>query len=382
MGELKIKPSIIEKLPKIEIQFDNNDEKNVKPVLDSWGEIRPIIKINDFVPDLNSVIDLSVTMEINKLPSFQLTVDDSTYDIRRNLKESDEDTILIFIGNKHWYLKFLGIIHNSPSNTGSNHIFLYGTLYNEKWYKQEQKSYRDKKPIDIFEELCKSTNSGLYVFNHETLDITQPYIINPNTKYINFMEFLIQQYTKCLWCYDTNGILYLGNIDDIRKSDVDKFKVFNNTVLDNELPIKISNELKQTDNYDLKSPIFEILNYSIQSDNGVRTLLKQEINRYNNFKNQQSQISKLVPQKNNVSYRQITVLLKNNIYEINPFSIVDLELYLPQKEEEYNKPRKMDRDFSGKKVVIAIEYIFSLKKNNNPNYNDAEHKIQQKLTLI
>lgn len=374
MGNLKIKSGYVDKIPKINIQFDKHAVDDLEGVINSWGSYNPVVMINDYIPDGAAVLDLSINFSINKLPTFAITINDENFNIRKALKKEDIDTITVAIGGKNWLLKFYGIIYNSPSETDNEDIYLYGDIYNEKWYNQEQKAYKSKTVLDVIEDLCKSTDSGLYVFNNSKLDINQPYIVNPNSKYLSFLTFLLKNYTDCVWCYDNNGILYVGNIDDMRKSEVDKFKIYEDNILDTEKPIIITNYNQEKD---IKYEKFGISGYTVSSDNGIKKLLSKQIYRYNKFDDMNKNVT--TPQKEpvtNIYSKQITVSMLQNIFEINPFSIVDLELFLPRTDNNQSEPRKKDEELSGKKVVIGIEYIYSM-------YDGDKHPaIQQKLTLI
>ena len=160
----------------------------------------------------------------------------------------------------------------------------------------------------------------------------------------------------------------------MRKSDVDKFKIYKDNVLDTEKPIIITNYNQEKDK---KYEKFGISGYTVSSDNGIKKLLSKQIYRYNKFDDMNKNVT--TPQKEpvtNIYSKQITVSMLQNIFEINPFSIIDLELFLPRTDNNQSEPRKKDEELSGKKVVIGIEYIYSM-------YDGDKHPaIQQKLTLI
>lgn len=372
MGELKLESKYIDKIPKINIQFDKNAVDDLTDVVKTWGNYNPVVMINDYIPEGSVVIDLNISIGINKLPSFNITLNDDDFKIRNILKKQDIDTIVIGIGTSNWLLKFYGIIHNSPAEVNNDEIYLYGNIYNDKWYNTEQKGYKDKTVYDVIEELCKKTDSGLYLFSNSFLDIQQPYLTNPNTKLLSYFTFLIQNYSDCLWCYDNNGIMYIGNLDDIRKSDVDKFKIYEDNVLDEEKPIIISNYTE--DLLKNEKSKFGISGFTVTSNYGIKHLLSKDKYRYNYFDDMNNKVTK--PNHlpiTNIYDKQVTVLMNQNIFEINPFSIVDLELYIQKKQFQSHI---LDEELSGKKVVIEIEYIY------NSNEGDSKSRIQQKLTLI
>ena len=86
-----------------------------------------------------------------------------------------------------------------------------------------------------------------------------------------------------------------------------------------------------------------------------------------------SQVVKDIINKD-IGGKVISVTMRDLIYEITPFSIINLEVFLPKQE---GVDKKLDTENSGNKIVISYEFDFT-------NKTDEEQfpKIRQKIDLI
>lgn len=377
MGKLFVESKYVDKIPKIEIKLDeslSDSDKSVKGVTQNWGNILPVVQINDEVLDSMSVVDLSITIRYNELPKFSITVRDPDFKIRRALKKEAIDLVNIFIGGKNWYIKSYGVVFNSPSDAGNNEIYLYGSFWNDKLYGYKQESFKDKTILDIYKQICNDTDMGLFGVEDEFTTKTHKYIINSNNKHIEFFDYVVKKFSSHIWSVDTNGIFYFGDVNKLREQPVDTFKIFEDKEVP-EKPIKLSNNKSEEKN----NEIFGISSYTIKSSIGLKNLIKTK-KKYNTFPDFETHCNIPYPYETlDFMDRLLEVELDNNIYEITPFSVVDVEISHFRTEKETNKPQSIDSELSGKKLVVGIEYIYNVKPNN---VSDMNSKIRQRLLLL
>lgn len=400
-----IEPNLI--VEDIKLEVDDNNEYGANQIIDAWGPTMPVIKINDYVLGAGEIKDFNLKIKYNSIPKFSLTLEDSSYKIRKTLKKEIIDKIIIFIGYKDWYIKFNGIILNIPSDIGDDEIYIIGEFFNDKLYESIQKPYNNKNVSDIFKDICTLTNMGLFTYSNNSLTNTLENCLNTNKKHLDFFIETIEKFTNNIWCLDTFGYFHISDIETLRKQPVDKFKIFEGKVNDEEKDIIITTNIydntgyNETDGSDSserntkflassytittnigKTHINNNNKYDVKTDNGNKILKSNEtIGISNNTENTFSRfLNSYFPYYNDIINKDIggktiSVTLKNLIYEITPFSIVNLEVYLPKDTNEVDN--KLDEENSGNKIVIGYEYEFSSKSKNNLNPT-----IRQTLDLI
>ncbi len=388
-----VKPSIV--VDDIKIEMDKDATSGAETIMSDWGRNIPIIKIGDYVLAIGDVREFSLKVALNSLPSFSMVINDEQYKVRESLK-NDIDKCVIFLGYKDWYIKFNGIIDKTFSLLGDSILRLNGTYYNEKLYQGQQFSYKDLSVSDIFKNMCEKTSMGLFTYGDNDLSNVIDYSVMTGHRYIDFMDFLIQTYTNCVYSFDCHSYLHIGNIDTLRKQPLDKYSLNWSTgkSLDSPQDIIFKSFSKTDEKNDFKIPgrLYTInTNFSeIYKETysnywlGIGGKGKSEIlsnnkigiggnntNTFYGFKNHKfpfyaDRINKLI------GGNSIKLLTDNIVFELSPLSIVQLEIYLPFTS---GRDVKIDEEHSGKKIVIGYNIDF---KKQGKDLN----KLTQTIELI
>lgn len=375
-----IEPNL--KVEDIEIQMDKNSESLVKRLTSEWGRNVPIIKIGDLIIPISDILNFRLTVGLNSVPTFSLTINDENYRIREVLKKSI-DTCVIFIGWKNWYYKFNGLLTNTYSGTGDKNITIPGILYNPKLYEGQQYSFKNMTIENILKEVCGKSGMGLFTYNNTDLNQILDYSLMTGTRYIDYFDWLISNYTNNIYAIDCHGYIHVGSIDSIRKQQIDKYNlswqkgepfekpqdiVFRSIVrqqLENSDGIvsKIPIEL-YTINTNFSGTHYTTYNsYSIGYGGNGESVIpslstlgigSNKDNTFFGFKNHKKPFLDDIIDKD-ISGNEISFETENIIFELNPLGVVGLEIYLPYHDGE---PMKLDEEHSGKKIVTGfdIEY--------------------------
>lgn len=381
---LILKPKI--KVEDITMEMDANSS-NIPRVLNEFGKNIPLVKIGDYVLNIGELTSLEIKVGLNSLPSFELTVDDSTYRIREALKK-EIDKCVIFIGYKTWYIKFNGLITTIHSDAGDSHLDLNGIIFNDALFKTEQFSYQDKSPADILTDVCKKTNMGLFTFNNLLLNQKIDYVMNTEVRFIDFITNIVKTYTDNIFSYDLFYHLHLGNIEAIRKQEYDKYTLTptGETIQEQDIIFTSKSRYFVEGVDDFKLPI----NYYTLNSNFTKTFLqnassyavgipgqKQKelksdknigygnigTNTFAGFAGQKFPFYNNIVNKdlgNNI----ITIELKQLMFELTPFSVVGVEIYL---QETGDKQFRIDYEHSGKKVVIGYNLKYDKSETGELN---------------
>lgn len=391
---LIVKPNI--KVDKIEIYADEKNKNAQDSILNTAGYVTPIIKINEYVIAYSEIISFELKVTLNDIPRFFISVDDSNYAIRKTLQKQDIDKCVIFFGYKNWYIKFNGIIANSSSGAGDTVININGELFNDKLFNSVQKSYKDKSVSDILKDIAEKTSMGLFTFENNDLSKTIDYCLNTNTKYIEFLDFVIKKYTNNFWCIDPLYNIFVGNFESIKKQKLDKYTIGEGGVQHAEKDMLITtNKLNEPDNFKLKAEYYSIntnlsgvhkdncKTYSIYGAKATqpKVLVSNEKigisdDSENTFDGFLNHINPFYFNRVNkdIGGKSITVVMENSLLEILPFSLVDFEVFFPKKDKE---SLEKDIENSGKKIVIGYGYIYE-KASQEVTFP----KIKQTLDLI
>lgn len=390
-----IEPAI--EVENIELEINENDEDGAKNVMNTFGPTMPVIKINDYILSAGEVKNFNLKVGFNKLPTFYLTVNDDNFNIRRALKKEVVDKTVIFIGNETWYLKFNGIILNIPSEAGDAQLDIFGSFYNDKLYESIQKSYNNLSLQDTLKDICSLTKMGLFAINNNSLSKVLEYNLNTNKKHLHYFNWLINNYSNNLWSVDTFGYFHVSDIESLRKQPLDKFTIFDGKKYPEKdmiitTDIHYENENKDkflVEYYTINSNIGEVYinnnqKYTVESA-GLNPIKKQlktietigisedSKNTFDRFVDTFNPFYKDIINKD-IGGKVISVTMRDLIYEITPFSIINLEVFLPKQE---GVDKKLDTENSGNKIVISYEFDFT-------NKTDEEQfpKIRQKIDLI
>lgn len=392
-----VKPNIT--VDNIVLEANINDKDNIDLMINEIGKSVPLVKIGDYVLNLSDTKEFTFGNRLNSLPIFSLTVNDEQYFIREALKNKI-DKCVIFMGYKHWYIKFNGILDTEFSEVGDSHIELSGTLYNEKLYNVRQYSYKDKTIEDILKDICTQTSMGLFTFQNEFLSKQIDYSLMTGTRYIDYFDFIIQTYTNNFYMIDSHYFYHVGNIDAIRKQKYDKYSLNWKTGEQiSETDIIFKSIVRNVDDTkditaDLKIPIeyytfttnfsqiyketyaeYEIGfggngNTKISSNNSIG-IGSNKTNSFNGFKSHKNPFYKDLINKQ-IGGNLIKIFSENVLFELSPFSVVGLEIYLPYRN---GTDIRLDEEHSGKKVVLGSTIKFK-------KLSSTINKLSQEIELI
>ncbi len=390
-----IEPNI--EVEQIEIQMDDNASDSAETIMADWGRNIPLIKIGDYVLNTGDLKEFSLQVAFNSFPTFSIVVDDSTYMVREALKK-DIDKCIIFVGFKDWYLRFNGIIDKTYSGVGDSQVKLNGTYYNEKLFAGVQFSYKDKKLFEILKDICEKTDMGLFTYDNADLNQEIDYSLMTGTRYIDFIDFLIKTYTKNIYAIDCHSYLHVGDIETIKKQEKDKYSLDWSTGKKiDEQPIifkGVNRSVENPDEVDYKIPIkFSGLNtnfseihketyqtYSLGLGGNGEEVVKSidtigigsnKTNSFFGFKKHKFPYYTDIINKS-IGGNSITLLTDNIIFELNPLSKVEVELYIPNRNK---KDFILDKEHSGEKIVLGFSINYS-KKSKTLN------KLSQTIELI
>lgn len=388
-------------IPNIELKIDENNEYQAKQYLDVFGPIVPVIKINEYTIGFGDILSLDIDVNINSVPSFTLYLNDQNYKLRKELNDQKVDEIVIFIGNKQWYIKFIGIITNVFSTPGGETLSFNGILFNEKLYNTIQKSYVQTSVLDIIKDICINTNLGLFNVDNPTLNLSVD-SINAGKRYIDYLSDVITKYTDNIWCIDMHYYLHVGSIQKLKDQDVDTYTIKNNKIFDEgPQPIiltnfNVSEEGVESDENKFKlvverfTPISDIGNKHLNSYNQYLVNNSRELSNVQNniglgtlnsncWKDFDSNYFPFYSNRINkeLASKMIKLEMTDVLLEIIPFGVVNLELYYPIDYEKNETPYKikLDENSSGKKLIIGYNMKFERE-------NESFSQIKQTINVI
>lgn len=407
-GVIIQKPNV--KSSTIEVEYDKYaseqtiiDQKNV------LGRYIPIVKFGNNTILSSKVIEFKIVFELFSLPTIYLTINDEHSTIREYL-QNDLTTGAIRVGYQNWALKPNILFDDLYSYTGygNDEIRLTGRIWNPKIYETlPQKAYKDNSIRDILHDISKTTDSGLYVYNNNLLtDVKYPHLIRSNMNYIDYLKYLVHGYTNNLWMMDANYYLHVGDYNTMvnndvatysldwktgKKIDPKKMRFFRNFMFgkimeNNQKSTKLDNTINQDDkillsNYDVNTNYSEEYIrtkriYRLFDENGEIPLKGQTdkfgigeelCNKYSGF------TSHILPYMKTISRKEmpkdiIKIYTEYIIPELNPFDVVELELYkveVPGRETS-TEFGDLDVEHSGRKLVIgwSISYDKNTEKQS------------------
>lgn len=373
----------------IEVPIDEGQD-NVDSITRTWGPTFPVIKINDYTLGYGELLNFTMTVHLNSLPTFSFEVIDETYSIRETLKNSAIDKCVIFIGYKDWYIKFNGLITSTNSDSGDSTLMIYGILLNDDWYKTEQLLYKEMTYEDILKDICTKAKIGLYTDDNPFLTKQPELLINPNLTYLDLINNILVKNTQCFWMIDFFYFLHVCNVEQLRKNPVDKFSLNQLGESISERDIIITTDpFFQVEEDAAENPKKLIANYYSINTNLGKTIID---NNDQYFINQteipstqlrESPINKKYENmfsafetyfqpfyKDNINKsiggNSIKLNMKNIFFELTPFSIINLEIYLPRNPSKDDEGEvRLDEEHSGNKIVIGYSFSWECKDENN-----------------
>jgi hypothetical protein len=398
MGEVLVKPNL--NVPNIVVPNINegNDKKGAESIINTWGVKFPLIEINGYLVPSGSLRNFSLTYSLNNIPKMSFTISDEKYELRRTLKKKNIDIGVIFFGFKDFYMRFNIIVLEIPSDFGGGEISLSAEFYNEKLYNSEQKAYNNLSVSEIIKEICNGTGMGFFNSSNELTSKKITTNINCNYTLIDFINFNVKNFTNSLYSIDCHGYLHLANIETLRSANVDTYIWKNTEKMDSPKDLIISNRIYKTTeddietNFKLQTKSYNVSTniglqhventkkYEIKDEKNITRELKSQneigisnnsLNTFNTFLelfNGGSDIYRNILSKD-LSGKVVTVQLTEIILEILPFTIINLELYLPKLE---GVDSILDEENSGNKIVIGVEYIFESAKEDEKYPNTKQ----------
>lgn len=381
-----------------DIQFDVDATTDLytKNLLESVGNSFPLLKINNYLVPVDTINYMRVDVGPggNLLPTFIFYIDDSNYNIRRAL-QNQIDTCTIFIGWTSFYTKFNGIVTSVFSTTGDSEISVSGYLYQEPLHNSKQQIWKDTSIIDILKSICTDTSLGLFINDTDTLNYQVPLCINPNMRSIDFIQWLLREYTDTIYCLDTFGYLHIGTIESILKKEIDKYTIsgiYGKQIEPTNIRFVAGNKRygEFTDNETLEIRERENINvsrltitnnfsetllycgseYSVVDDTSAKNIINTNSligngkiidNTFNGF------VKHKFPRNNQRINKQkngnlIEFELNHLMIELVPFTVVELEIYhdtIPKENTAvYDNKTYLDTEHSGKHFVLDYSFIY------------------------
>lgn len=364
------------------VYWFDTDNKAVEKVIEAWGRFVPVVKIGETTLSYGDILSFRLNVQLNNIVWFSMSLDDQLFKIREYLR-NDIDTGVVRIGYKNWALKFNCIFDRTSSDAGSTNIYLEGSIYDERLYnKSKQKVYNNMSIQDILTDVCTSVGLGLYVHENETLTNTiHEKIINHGMSALEFINYLITNFTDNVWLIDPNYFLHIGNIDDIRLEEVTMYSLDwkdGTSVFERPMTFikKSKNIESQEDPLDTKIPVrfYDIkTNYSnvfkesrhfvVCTEDDVFDLKQKTMNENLHFNNTFSgfKTHKTPFYEDRINKylggNLIELFIEHLMIEMNPLDLVNLELYTAG----HDSTSVLDQVHSGEKVVIGykLEYTKS-----------------------
>lgn len=389
-----IQPNI--SVDNIILEANVNDKANVDRMINELGRNIPLVKIGDYVLNLGDTREFSFRCRLNSLSTFTLTVNDEQYYVREALKQK-VDKCVVFFGYQKWYIKFNGILDTEFSEVGDSLIEITGTIYNEKLYQGKQHSYKDQSIVDILKDICQNTSMGLFTVNNDKLTQKLDYSLMTGTRYIDYFDFLIKNYTDNIYFIDSHYYYHVSNIDTLRKQKYDKYsldwqtgKQITETDIIFKTIIRKAEDEKKIET-DLKIPVeFYTINTNFSQmfkktyseyniglgGNGINPIVTNKdigigsnnTNSFFGFKNHKNPFYTDLVNKQ-IGGNLIKIYLNTVLFELSPMSVVGLELYLPFRN---GVDIRLDEEHSGKKIVLGFEIRY---KKSDDNQNTLTQEI-------
>jgi hypothetical protein len=396
MGKKLIDPSI--DIEPIEYPIDINAAVDVEPDLNFYGNYVPLLKFGDETVIWVKIIDFKLSIRLHQLPSVQITLDDSDFAIREFLK-NDIQIGIVRLGYKNYALKFNTLFTNISSIISDNEIILNGIIYNENMFEDyPQSSYKDKTISEILKELCESVGQGLFIYDNDDLSRKYTHLIQSNMNYIEYVSYLLNNYTTNLWTFDANYFLHVGDFNSISNGDLATYSLSPTSGIPLEKPVKMEfyrNAAGADPNEELNNAKLSVSGYTVNSsyseefihlkefyeffDNNQEIDLEQNefgigsksSNTFSGFIDIRRPFQQAIKSKL-ISRQVISVYIDYILPELNPFDLINLEFYIgprPGVEPESESDGDLDVEHSGDKVVIGYDITYTKRNSGNVSEN-------------
>lgn len=387
------KPNIA--IDNIELPVDSQHQQGADTLLKQLGVNMPVVQIGKYILGLGDLLAFELINRLNSFPKFTMTIKDDLYHIREALKQ-DIDTCTIFIGYKHWYIKFNGVLNTTYTETGDSEIFVQGIVFDKKLFEYNQQSFVDTPPVDMLKSICVNTGLGLNTDTNKILHGNKKSYVQPGVRYIDAIGDIISKHTTNLFCIDWFYYLHVVDIETLRKQKTAKYTL---NIIDgkqlSEAPIIFktvsrvvtdyaNSEITGAESIDRKIPVaaytintnytqqhistaneYTINNKSIhKSELGIG---KQSSNTFSGFIDSKNDNYTDIVNKS-MAGTIITLLLDFIVIELIPFSIVELEMYLPTDGERKDL---LDTEHSGQKIIIGNTIRYTRQGTDTVKFNQV-----------
>ena len=396
MGQKLLDPSI--DIGNIEYPIDINAAVGVDPELNFYGNYVPLLKFGDTTITWVKIVDFRLSVRLYQLPTVHITVDDSDFIIREYLK-NDIQIGVIRSGYKDYALKFNTLFKSISSIINDGEIILSGIIYNEKMFDfYPQSSYKNKSISEILKELCESVGQGLFIYDNDDLSRKYEHLIQSNMNYIEYVMYLLNNYTTNLWTFDANYFLHVGDFDSMLNDELSTYSLSPTSGIPLEAPMKMEfhrNLLGGFDpNNEQSNNKLPVTNYTVNSsysdefihlkrfyqffdDKNEMDLEQNEFgignessNTFSGFINIRRPFQRAIKAKL-ISRQVISVHIDYVLPELNPFDLINLEFYRYPRAGAESDPELGDLDIehSGDKVVIGYDITYTKRDSSNVDEN-------------
>lgn len=199
---------------------ENSDGLAVKQ---SAGRVYPLIRINKYICDYEEIVDVSITVAENFLPTVNITLTDVQHRIRESL-EKDLNIVTIYAGNNKdpYFVKADCVVLDVISFPGSPKITLVTEFFVPEFHKSYIRSLGKVTSLEAIKTLCTEIGLGL-LSNVSTTDDSQLYLQDSKTNLSMLKELVEGSFVAD----DTVLIAFVDqyfylNIIDIKKACEDK----------------------------------------------------------------------------------------------------------------------------------------------------------------
>jgi hypothetical protein len=377
-----VKPTIA--VGNIQIQADPNAAESVQNILDNWGASMPVVKINDYPLAAGELLSFRLDVKFGTIPSFGMEVYDSNYTVRKALNDTIIDTGVVFIGYRNWYIKFNALFTVSVSDAGDTNINIDGIVWAPALHDNFQAGYTNRTVQDILADICGRTGTGLFTVNGPKLSQSLDNCLNASWKGLNFLNFVVNKYTNCLWAMDPMYTFHVVDWEQLQSQPLDQYTLGEKGAIVPATDMVLTTHLwpDDTDSGKLMVKWFTIntnfgkanidtplsmATYFEGGQNGTDEVDEDttdqfgtsaaKANSFYGFKAQHHPFHNEMAAKL-IAGKSITCEMENIIYEITPFSQVNFEAWLPQRNDT---PTVMDTENSGRKTVIGYAFHFNRK---------------------
>ena len=404
MGRKVLDPTV--EVGPIEYRIDHNASVDVEPELKFYGAYVPLLKLGDRTITWAKILDFRLSVRLFKLPTVQITIDDSDFVIREHLKD-DLQIGIIRVGYKNYFIKFNTLFKRVSSVANDGEIILSGIIYNEKMFDDyPQTSYKNKSVSEILEDLCKNTGQGLFIFDNDDLSRKYDHLVQSNMNYFEYVIYILNNYTSNLWTFDANYFLHVGDYNSIVKDKLATYSLDTKTgeVLPTPLDMKFyqnflggrdpNNDNKSLQDQSTSANRLVVADYTTNTtysedyinlrsdyrffdDKGETDLFQNDFgigsessNTFSGFINIRRPFQQRISAKW-VSKQVLSVYTDYVLPELNPFDRINLEFYKYPRPGTETDPKlgDLDVEHSGDKSVLGYDITYSKREEHNQGEN-------------